>query len=115
MTNKNFCYVKHVIRPMEIKFLAGSRQHPHGFFLPCQNISSFVTDCFLPTTKYPKVTRLAFDSVQVLEWVLLSNCNCYLVFFLHFWTILTIQRYAHSLKLWNEAPSNKFETSLPQK
>ena len=80
-----------------------------------QNISSFVEDCFLPTTKNPKVTSLVFDRAQELEWVLRNNCNFYLVFFLHFWTLLTIRRYARSLKLWNEVPSNKFQTSLPQK
>ena len=63
-----------------------------------------------PTKKHPKVTRLAFARAQVLEWVLCSNCNClYSVFFLHFCgTILTIRRYARSLKLWNEVSSNKF-------
>ena len=58
--------------------------------------------------KHPKVTRLPFDCAQVLEWVLHNNCNCYFAFFLYFWTILTIRRYAHSLKLWNEVPSNTF-------
>ena len=38
---------------------------------------------FFPTTKHPKVRRLAFDRAQVLEWVLRNNCNCYLVLFLH--------------------------------
>ena len=71
------------------------------FVCQCQNISLFITDCFLPTTKHLKVTRLAFDHAEVLEWVLCNNCNCYLVFFLHFWTLLTIQNYAGSLKLWN--------------
>ena len=31
------------------------------FLVPRQNISSFVADCFLRTTKRPKVTRLALD------------------------------------------------------
>ena len=51
----------------------------------------------------------------MLEWVLCNNCNCYLVFFLHFWTILTIRRYARSLKVRNKVPSKKFQTSLPSK
>ena len=92
----------------------------HGFFLPRrQNISSFVKDCFFPqhcnNEALESDVRLAFDHVQVLEWVLRNNCSCYLVFFLHFWTILTIPRYTRSLKLWNEVPSNKLQTSLPQK
>ena len=41
--------------------------------------------------------------------------DCYLVFFVNFWTILTICRHARSLKLWDEVPRNKFHTSLPQK
>ena len=68
-----------------------------------------------PTSKHPKVTRLAFDCAQVLKWVLRNNCNCYLAFFLYFWTILTIRRYARPLKLWYEVPSKRFQTSLPQK
>ena len=45
-------------------------------FLPRQNISSFVADFFfLSKTKHPKVTRLAFDRAQVLEWVSHNNCN----------------------------------------
>ena len=58
--------------------------------------------------------RLAFDRAQVLEWVLCSNCNClYSVFFLHFCgTILTIRRYARSLKLWNEVSNNKFPSDF---
>ena len=47
---------------------------------------------FLSTTKHPKVSRLAFDHAQVLEWVLRNNCNL----------SMTIWNYAHSLKLWNE-------------
>ena len=62
-----------------------------------------------------KVTRLAFNRAQVLEWVSRINCNCYLVFFPHFWTILTIRRCARSVKLWNEIPSNKVQTSSPKK
>ena len=57
---------------------------------------------FFSTTKHSKVTRMAFDCAQVLEWVLRNHCNCYLIFFLHCWTILTIRRYTRSLKLWNE-------------
>ena len=43
---------------------------------------------FFPTMKYQKVTRLAFDRAQVLEWVL---CNKFKI------------------------PSNKFQTFLPKK
>ena len=101
------------LSPMEINFLVRVSART-VFFLPRQNISSFVTDCFLPTTKYPKVTRLTFNRAQVLKWVLINNCNCYLVFFLHFCTILIIRRCARSLKLWNEIPSNTFQSSLPK-
>ena len=39
---------------------SSSHQCQHGFLLLCQNSSSFVSDCFFPTTKHPlKVTRLA--------------------------------------------------------
>ena len=38
-----------------------------------------------------KVPRFAFGCAQVLEWVLRNNCNCYLVFFLCFWTVSTIR------------------------
>ena len=90
---------------MEIKILVRM-----DFFLPRQNISSVVTDCQF----FQQVTRLAFDRSQVLEWVLCSNCNClYSVFFLHFCgTILTIRRYARSLKLWNEVSNNKFPSDF---
>ena len=72
------------------------------FFFCVKNISSFVADCFFfPTTKYPNVTRLAFDRAQVIIWVKFYA------------TILTM--HACSLKLRNEVPSNKFQTSLPQK
>ena len=54
---------------MEIDFLVRVSAHM-DFFLPRQNLSSFVADCYFPTTKHPKVTRLAFDRAQVLEWVL---------------------------------------------
>ena len=36
-----------------------------AFFFRVKSISSFVADCFFPTTKHPNVTRLAFDSAQV--------------------------------------------------
>ena len=110
-----FCFAPlHHFYKADGSWCSGSHQCPHGVFLPRQTISSFVAGIF-PTTKYPKQTRLAFDRAQVLEWVLRNNCNFYLVFFLHFWTILTIRWYARSLKLWNEVPSNKFQTSLLQK
>ena len=67
---------------------------PHECFLPRQNNSSFVADCF----SQQRSTRRAH--AQVLESVLRNNCNRYLVFFLHFWTILTIRNYARSLNLW---------------
>ena len=53
------------------------------------------------------MTKLAFDRAQVLEWVLLNNCNCYLVFFLHLSAILTIRRYAHSRLLYLKNKSRR--------
>ena len=35
------------------------------FFFHVKSFSSFVADCFFPTTKHPIVTRLAFDRAQV--------------------------------------------------
>ena len=104
-----------VIRPMEIDFLVRG-QRPHGFCCRVKIFHRSSQIVFFPTTKHPKAARLAFDRAQVLKWALSNNCNSYLaVFFLHFWTILTVRRYARALKLWNEVPSNKFQTSLPQK
>ena len=81
------------LRPMEINFLVrvGARM---DFFLPHQNISSFIADCFFQQQSTRKWQDMAFDCAQVLEWVIFNNCiNCYLAFFPHFWTISTVRRY----------------------
>ena len=82
---------------MEINLTSGLHQCLHGFFLSCQNILLFVVDwVFLPNNKAPESDKIG-----------ISLCSSV--------GILTIQRYARSLKLWNEVLSNKFQTSLPQK
>ena len=57
----------------------------------------------------PKMSTSYRQNLE-LEWVFCSNCNCYLVFFLCFWTFLANQRYARSLKLCNEI--SDFFTSI---
>ena len=76
------------------------------FFFCVKSSSSFVADCFFPTTKHPNVTRLAFDRAQV---------NIKIIWVRFYATILTIRRYTCSLKLWNKVPNIKFQTSLRQK
>ena len=71
---------------MEINYF-GLRQRPHGSVFSAASKYLIVRRrlfFFLPITKHPKVTRLAFDRAQVLEWILRNNCNCYLVFFFSF-------------------------------
>ena len=55
--------------------------------------------------KHLNVTRLAFDRAQVndMSKVLRNNFDYPKICLFS------------SLKLWNEVPSNKFQTSLPQK
>ena len=48
-------------------------------------------------------------------WVLRNNCNGYLVFLFPFLVKFDCPNICRSLKLWNEVPSNKFQTSLAQK
>ena len=38
---------------------------PAWIFSSASSISSFVADCFFPTTKHPNMTRLAFNRAQV--------------------------------------------------
>ena len=95
------------VMPMEINFLVHVSARK-AFFCSVKIFHS-LSQIVLSNNEALKMARLAFDHAQVLEWVLGNNCIYYLVFFLNFWTIVTIQRYACSLKLWNEVPSNKFQ------
>ena len=79
----------------------------------------FIVRCslFIPTMKHPKVTRLASDCAQVLEWVLRNNCNHYSVFFLTFLDNFDYPKICTFFEVVEiEVLSNKlFQISLPQK
>ena len=65
---------------MEINFLVHASARM-DFFSRIKVFHHSSQIVFFPTTKHPKVTKLAFDHAQVLEWVLCNNCNCFLVSF----------------------------------
>ena len=87
-------------RPMEINFLV-LVSTCMAFFFRVKSISSFVADCFFQQQS----TQTWQDwHLTVLKWIIwVRFCAI----------ILTIQRCACSLKLWNEVPINEFQTSLP--
>ena len=61
----------HVTRPMQINFLVCVSAHMN--FSAASKYFIVRRRLFFPTTKHPKVTRLAFDRAQLLEWVLLQQ------------------------------------------
>ena len=70
------------------------------FFFRVKSISSFFADCFFQQ----RSTQMWQDwHLIVLKWIIRVR---------FYTTILTIRRYACSLKLWNKVLSNKFQTWL---
>ena len=102
-----------IIRPMEIDFLVRVSAHMDFFYrLKIFHCSSQIS---FSNNEAPESDKIGIWLCSMLKWVFRNNCNCCLVLLFHFWTILNIRRYAPCLKLWNEVPSNKFQTSVPQK
>ena len=64
------------LRPMEVDFLVRVSARM-DFFCSVKIFRGSSQIGFFSTSKHQKLTGLAFDRAQVLEWVLHNNCNCY--------------------------------------